>query len=112
MARGQGSSNHRLIIASNRLPISIKQNEGSYEAVPSSGGLVSALRGLSTASYLWLGWPGMEVDENDREKVNTALAKENAAAVYLDDDLAQKHYNGFSSACWRMCTDQLLTEVA
>lgn len=98
MVGGQSPSSQRLIIASNRLPVSIKQNEGDYEAVPSSGGLVSALRGLKTANYLWLGWPGMEINENDRDKVNTALAKDNAAAVYLDDKLAQNHYNGFSSA--------------
>ncbi|KAJ5982332.1 hypothetical protein N7451_012432 [Penicillium sp. IBT 35674x] len=78
--------------------MSYNKNESNYEAVPSSGGLVSALRGLKTANYLWLGWPGMEISENDRDKVNTTLAKDNAAAVYLDDKLAQDHYNGFSNA--------------
>jgi len=87
----------RLIIASNRLPLSVKPKDGTYEATPSSGGLVTALRGLSFADYLWLGWPGVEIDERDRGNVDEALAKENAAAVYLDEELAQNHYNGFSS---------------
>ncbi|CAI7592115.1 unnamed protein product [Penicillium palitans] len=87
----------RLIIASNRLPLSVKAKDGSYEAVPSSGGLVTALKGLNFSNYLWLGWPGVDINERDRESVDKALAKENAAAVYLDEDLAQSHYNGFSN---------------
>ncbi|KZN87850.1 Alpha,alpha-trehalose-phosphate synthase [Penicillium chrysogenum] len=87
----------RLIIASNRLPLSVKPKDGSYEAVPSSGGLVTALKGLSFSEYLWLGWPGVDINERDRESVDKALAKENAAAVYLDENLAQSHYNGFSN---------------
>ena len=97
MENHQAQSKERLIIASNRLPLSIKQTNGTYEAVPSSGGLVSALRGLDVTDYLWLGWPGMEVNEKDRGHVDAALSKENAAAVYLDEKLAQDHYNGFSS---------------
>lgn len=98
MANVQSASKSKLVIVSNRLPLSVKENEGKYEATPSSGGLVTALRGLSAADYLWLGWPGMEINETDRESVNAALAKENAAAVYINDKLAQNHYNGFSSA--------------
>jgi trehalose 6-phosphate synthase len=78
------SSKQRIIIVSNRLPLSVKQNNGIYEATPSSGGLVSALRGLQAADYLWLGWPGIEVNGSDRENVDASLAKENAAAVWLD----------------------------
>jgi trehalose 6-phosphate synthase len=92
-AQNQG----KLIIASNRLPLSVKPKDGTYEATPSSGGLVTALKGLSCADYLWLGWPGVEINERDRGSVDEALAKENAAAVYLDEGLAQSHYNGFSS---------------
>jgi trehalose 6-phosphate synthase len=58
---------------------------------------VSALRGLKAADYVWLGWPGVAVNEGDREIVDTALAKENAAAIYLDEGLAKDHYNEFSS---------------
>ncbi|KAJ5595142.1 uncharacterized protein N7459_001350 [Penicillium hispanicum] len=98
MTGDQTCSGQRLIIASNRLPLSIQKHEGNYEATPSSGGLVAALRGLNTANYLWLGWPGMEIDNADRKSVDAALAKENVAAVYIDDQLAQNHYNGFSNS--------------
>lgn len=97
----------RLIIASNRLPLSVNPKDGSYEAVPSSGGLVTALKGLSFSNYLWLGWPGVDINERDRESVDKALAKENASAVYLDESLAQSHYNGFSST-WPIFSGILL----
>jgi trehalose 6-phosphate synthase len=87
----------KLIIASNRLPLSVKPKDGSYEATTSSGGLVTALKGLSHSDYLWLGWPGVEINDRDRGSVDEALAKENAAAVYLEETLAQNHYNKFSS---------------
>lgn len=97
MTGDRTSSKHRLIIASNRLPLSIDKSDGNYRATSSSGGLVTALRGLSTSNYLWLGWPGMEIGEAEREKVDAVLEKENASAVYLSDKTAQNHYNGFSS---------------
>ncbi|KAJ5862008.1 hypothetical protein N7455_006076 [Penicillium solitum] len=87
----------RLIIASNRLPLSVKPKNGTFEAIPSSGGLVTALKGLSFPDYLWLGWPGVDINRRDRESVDKALAKENAAVVYLNGGLAQSHYNGFSN---------------
>lgn len=97
----------RLIITSNRLPLSVKSKDDTYEAIPSSGGLVTALNGLSFHAYLWLGWPGVDINERDRESVDKALAKENASAVYLDESLAQSHYNGFSST-WPIFSGILL----
>ncbi|KAJ5963171.1 tspB [Penicillium waksmanii] len=97
MTDDKPSSKQRVIIASNRLPLSIDKYDGNYRVTPSSGGLVTALRGLSVANYLWLGWPGIEIGETEREEVYAVLAKENAAAVYLSDEMAQNHYNGFSN---------------
>lgn len=52
----------RLLIVSNRLPITIKRkNKREYEFSMSSGGLVSALSGLKKSiSFLWIGWPGIK----------------------------------------------------
>ncbi|OQD96087.1 hypothetical protein PENSOL_c017G03400 [Penicillium solitum] len=76
----------RLIIASNRLPLSVKPKNGTFEAIPSSGGLVTALKGLSFSDYLWLGWPRVDINRRDRESVDKALAKENAAASGVSFD--------------------------
>lgn len=50
----------RLIVVSNRLPITITKNkDGKYEFKLSSGGLVSALSGLKKLrKFIWIGWPG------------------------------------------------------
>lgn len=89
----------RLIIASNRLPLSVKQQDGTFEAKPSSGGLVAALSGLKNSTdIIWLGWPGAEIKDGDKEAVSAALAQESAAAIFLNQKLSGDHYNGFSSA--------------
>ena len=90
----------RLLLVSNRLPITIKRSdEGKYEMSMSSGGLVSGLSGLSkTTTFQWYGWPGLEVPEDEVSTLTTQLKDEhNAVPIMLDDELADRHYNGFSS---------------
>lgn len=90
----------RLLIVSNRLPLSIKRSDdGQYSFSVSSGGLVTGLSGLNkTMQYEWYGWPGLEVPEAEIDLVSERLRKEcDAHPVFVDDDLADKHYNGFSS---------------
>jgi trehalose 6-phosphate synthase len=95
------SEEGRLLLVSNRLPITIKRSdEGKYDMSMSSGGLVSGLSGLSkTTTFQWYGWPGLEVPEDEIATLNDQLKKEyNAVPVMLDDELADRHYNGFSNA--------------
>jgi hypothetical protein len=90
----------RLLLLSNRLPITIKRSEdGSYSFSMSSGGLVTGLSGLSkTTSFQWYGWPGLEVPDNEVEGMKQRLKEEYGAhPVFIDDELADRHYNGFSS---------------
>jgi trehalose 6-phosphate synthase len=90
----------RLLLISNRLPITIKRSgEGKYDTSMSSGGLVSGLSGMSkTTTFQWYGWPGIQVPENEIPALKDRLKEEyNAVPVFLDDELADKHYNGFSS---------------
>lgn len=60
-------SKSRLLVISNRLPVTIKRNKDNeqerWEYTMSSGGLVSALSGLKKLmSFIWIGWSG-----NDRQ---------------------------------------------
>jgi trehalose 6-phosphate synthase len=92
----------RLLLVSNRLPITIKRSErGGYDFSMSSGGLVSGLSGLSrTTTFQWYGWPGLEVPDNEVGPLRQRLKDEyNAIPVFVDDELADRHYNGFSSMC-------------
>lgn len=90
----------RLLLVSNRLPITIKRSpDGKYDYSMSSGGLVTGLSGLSkTTTFQWYGWPGLEIPEAEIEDVTTKLKDEfNAVPVFMADELADRHYNGFSS---------------
>ncbi|KAI0058672.1 alpha-trehalose-phosphate synthase TPS1 subunit [Artomyces pyxidatus] len=66
----------------------------------SSGGLVSALSGTKKSmSFTWIGWPGFYIPVKDRAVVDARLRDEySCQAVYLDDDVADRHYNGFSNS--------------
>ena len=95
-----GSGGH-LIVVSNRLPITItKDAAGEYHFKMSSGGLVSALSGCKKSmSFTWIGWPGFFIPPKDRPLVDKRLKEEySCQAVYLDDDVAGRHYNGFSNS--------------
>jgi trehalose 6-phosphate synthase len=90
----------RLLLISNRLPITIKRSpEGKYDFSMSSGGLVTGLSGLAkSTTFQWYGWPGLEIPENESDDVVKRLKDEfNAIPVFVDDELADRHYNGFSS---------------
>ncbi|KAL5389159.1 hypothetical protein DPSP01_002474 [Paraphaeosphaeria sporulosa] len=91
----------RLLLVSNRLPITIKRSdEGKYDFSMSSGGLVSGLSGLSkSTTFQWYGWPGLEIPENEIGDLRKKLKDDfNAVPVMLDDELADRHYNGFSNS--------------
>ncbi|GAO48205.1 hypothetical protein G7K_2385-t1 [Saitoella complicata NRRL Y-17804] len=95
------NSPSRLLVVSNRLPITIKRDDnGKYDFSMSSGGLVSALSGLKkSVDFTWIGWPGLEIPENERDFVVKRLMDEySTMPVFLDDELADRHYNGFSNS--------------
>ncbi|CAM9020191.1 glycosyltransferase family 20 protein [Wickerhamomyces anomalus NRRL Y-366-8] len=90
-----------VLVVSNRIPVTLKKTEdGQYQYNMSSGGLVTALQGLKkTSTFQWFGWPGWEVPEKDQAKVTKDLdEKFNASPVFLNDDVAELHYNGFSNS--------------
>ncbi|KAL3449204.1 glycosyl transferase [Aspergillus insuetus] len=90
----------RLIIVSNRLPLSLKKTDGgSYESSLSSGGLVTALSGISSSTNVrWFGWPGTNIEnEEERKTAQAALEDKDAVGIFLDGELAHKHYNEFSN---------------
>ncbi|RKF64804.1 Alpha,alpha-trehalose-phosphate synthase 1 [Golovinomyces cichoracearum] len=91
----------RLLLVSNRLPITIKRKEdGSYAFSVSSGGLVTGLSGLSkTTTFQWYGWPGLEVPESEAEHLMKRLSDEyGSVPIFIDNELADRHYNGFSNS--------------
>lgn len=96
------SHSGNIIVVSNRLPVTIKKNAetGEYEYSMSSGGLVTALQGLKkTSTFQWYGWPGLEIPDDEKEKVKKDLIEKfNAIPIFLTDEIADLHYNGFSNS--------------
>lgn len=96
-----GDSRHRLIMVSNRLPISFHRNEttGEWSFTMSSGGLVTALNGIrDEVPFIWIGWLGEEIAHEDQNKVREKLAQEfNCVPVFLSKEIASRYYNDFSN---------------
>jgi trehalose 6-phosphate synthase/phosphatase len=91
----------RLLIVSNRLPVSIAVRENGVELVRSTGGLATGLRGPHERSGgLWIGWPGDAgtLDEAARRALDGRLADLRTVPVWLDAEEVQRFYEGFSNA--------------
>ncbi|CAG8051459.1 unnamed protein product [Penicillium nalgiovense] len=100
MLMAQSPSNPRLIIVSNRLPVTVKSSQdGAFEYSTSTGGLVSGLNGISyKMSSQWYGWPGIDITQGERNNVKETLWRGyRAVPVWISEDLADSHYNGFSN---------------
>ena len=95
----------RLIIVSNRLPMTVNMEEGKMTLGPSAGGLVSALGAYlerrqqddtELAEYLWVGWPGNDIAEADQPLVRQHLRDEQGCdPVFLTAEVMDKFYLGF-----------------
>ena len=74
----------RLIIAANRLPISAQRKpDGKWGLNQSAGGLVSALSGVgNNYEMLWVGWPGVFVEEGPDRDALTQLCSAAVASLF------------------------------
>ncbi len=90
----------RLLIVSNRLPISIEKKRGELQFQPSAGGLATGL-GSFYKSYrsLWIGWPGIAINKKngyDKEQIEEQLLTEfNCHPVFLSQRDIVDYYEGF-----------------
>ena len=89
----------KTLIVSNRLPVTIHKDENGISFVPSAGGLATGLGSIyKKGNNLWLGWPGVYIDENsEKEEITVSLAKENMRPVFLNEDDIHLYYEGFSN---------------
>ena len=91
---------NRLLIVSNRLPISARPEEGGVRLTPADGGLATGLRPWHARSGgQWIGWPGdvahftpQQIVDLDRQ-----LAEHRVVPVYLSRDQIDRFYHGFSN---------------
>ncbi len=105
-------SDSRLIVASNRLPLSLNRSpSGGWEAQPAAGGLVHALKYvLEQRGGKWFGWSGVATDDGVSEALEAA-SKELAyemRPVPLSADQVENYYFGFSNeVLWPLFHDMV-----
>jgi trehalose 6-phosphate synthase/phosphatase len=89
----------RLIIAANRLPISISRRKGQYHVHPSPGGLAAGLASLpDSLERLWVGWPGISSEHlktEGKEHIRAELADQGCRPVFLSQRQIDQYYLGF-----------------
>ncbi len=90
----------RLIIVSNRLPVSLEKVENSFKSIVSAGGLATGLKSYHQKNdSVWIGWPGwMPANSKEEAEINEILAKEQCSPVFLDERFIELYYDGFSNS--------------
>ncbi len=96
----------QVIIVSNRLPVSVKKENGKLHFYRSLGGLATGLSSyIEDSNNRWIGWPGIASDEltpTDRQEIVDELAKHNCSPVFLTKKEIDNFYNGYSnSVLWQ-----------
>ena len=91
------------IIVSNRLPIRISKLENSFGFTTTSGGLATGMKSFHNQNNsLWVGWPGIGIDEIDNkswEGLNISLKKGGYYAVNLNNSEIEDFYFGLPNKC-------------
>jgi trehalose 6-phosphate synthase/phosphatase len=92
------SGHPRLVIASNRLPLSAECENGELRVQPATGGLASALGAVHAhQETTWIGWPGdlSAVRPDDRKELLACLERRRIVPVELTPHEASGYYDGF-----------------
>jgi len=91
----QGSSG-RVLIVSNRLPITLQRGPQGLEQRASSGGLVSAMEPvLARRGGTWIGWPGLRLRPD--ETLAIPDSRYDIRPVELSRTDVNRYYHGFSN---------------
>jgi trehalose 6-phosphate synthase/phosphatase len=88
----------RIIVVSNRLPITLKLGAEGVEVRTSSGGLASGLSSVhASGKSLWIGWPGVNTEPGaERERIDQAMP-EGTLAVHFTEAEMERFYDGVAN---------------
>ncbi len=89
----------RLVIISNRLPITIDTKDGELFYHPSAGGLATGLSSLDKDyDRIWVGWPGKIIEEEwEKPAIVQSLKGGGLVPVFLNRFEFEQYYEGFSN---------------
>lgn len=96
MTRACPSGSRRLIVASNRIPFTLRRGTAGTERIRTTGGLVTALEPpLERYAGVWIGWPGTEIRRGERISLQSDPYR--IIPVTLTRDQVRRFYHGFSN---------------
>ncbi|MFB3148791.1 MAG: trehalose-6-phosphate synthase, partial [Thermodesulfobacteriota bacterium] len=90
----------KLIIVSNRLPVTVSKKKSKFSFQPSIGGLVTGVGSLEMSKeQIWIGWPGITLSgystKSDSRELKDKLAEQNYHPVFLKRNDFENYYQGF-----------------
>src|SRR5689334_15629736 len=110
-ASSSPAASGRLIIVSNRLPVTVATQEGLPVVKRSVGGLASGLRGPhERAGSVWIGWPGDldTLEPRVRDEVARQLSTMRIVPLTLSAEEVRVYYDRLcNSVLWPICHDRL-----
>ncbi len=94
-------SEGRLVVVSNRLPLSVRKTTDGWQAEASPGGLATAVGPiLKSRGGVWVGWPGQapRVKDPARDALLAEWAGQRGyVSVDLPPDVARRFYEGYAN---------------
>ncbi|RKH34403.1 bifunctional alpha,alpha-trehalose-phosphate synthase (UDP-forming)/trehalose-phosphatase [Corallococcus sicarius] len=97
----------RLLLVSNRLPVTVKVEKDSVSVVRSAGGLATGLsQPHERSGGVWIGWPGdvSRLTDTQRTRVEQQLADLRCVPLYLSASEVSRFYEGYSNrVLWPLC---------
>jgi trehalose 6-phosphate synthase/phosphatase len=90
----------RVLLVSNRLPVTVRHDHHGVHVVPSAGGLATGLREPHERSDgLWFGWPGElgGLDADQRRTLDLKLAELRTVPIALSQAEVARYYEGLSN---------------
>jgi len=101
----------RLLIVSNRLPMTMRVQQGAVQVQRSSGGLATGLRGVhEDTGGIWIGWPGLSTEQAGElwPEMQRRLSAAGAAGIPLSRHELDGFYSRYSNgALWPVLHDRV-----
>jgi len=99
----------RLLIVSNRLPVSVVKRGKTLRIQPSVGGLATGMSSLLQKPYkgLWIGWPGIALEKittKEKNEIKKHLDENNLHPVFLSQSNIDNYYSGFCNYDCIICS--------
>lgn len=88
----------KLLIVSNRLPITVVKRAGNLKFQSSVGGLATGLDSFHKLyQSLWVGWPGIGLEriKEERRSIEKKLKDKNCHPIFLSHHDVENYYHGF-----------------